>query len=237
MGTFQTALSALHATSTAIDAVGNNLANINTTGFKRSDVAFQDIINSVGGSPNQQTGAGVGLPQMNRQFSQGSVSNTGNALDAAVQGNGMFVIKPGATANQPGAALQYTRDGRFHVSSTGFLVTSNGAAVQGWNADALSGTIDTTSGVADIAIPAGTVVPAVATTTLDVSANFDSAAAEGKALSIPLQIFDSLGGAHQFTLKVTKSATASTWDLTLSTTDPTVQDGDDLTSKLDRDSE
>ena len=232
MGTFQTALSALKATSTAIDAVGNNLANINTTGFKRSDVAFQDIINSVGGSPGQQTGAGVAPPTMNKQFSQGSVSNTNGALDAAVQGNGMFVIKPSNLADAPGTALQYTRDGRFHVSPDGLLVTATGARVQGWNADPSTGTVDTTTGVMDIAIPAGTVVPAVATTTLDISANFDASAAEGKALTIPLQIFDALGGAHQFTLKATKSATANTWDLTLSTTDPTVQNGADLTSTL-----
>jgi len=236
MGTFQTALSALKAASTAIDAVGNNLANINTTGFKRSDVAFQDMINSVGSSANQHTGAGVGMPSVNKQFSQGSVANTGNALDAAVQGNGMFVIKPGPLASAPGAALQYTRDGRFHVSSSGLLVTTNGARVQGWNADPSTGTIDSSSAVTDLAIPAGTVVPPVATTSLDISANFDAAAAEGKSLSIPLQLFDSLGGGHQFTLKATKSATANTWDLTLSTTDPSVQDGDDLTSKLSADS-
>jgi flagellar hook protein FlgE len=92
--------------------------------------------------------------------------------------------------------------------------------------------VDTSAGVTDIAIPAGTVVPPVATTTLDISANLDAASAEGKTLSIPLQFFDALGGGHQFTLKATLSATANTWDLTLSTTDPTVQDGGDLTSKL-----
>jgi flagellar hook protein FlgE len=232
MGTFQTALSALKASSTAIDAVGNNLANINTTGFKRSDVAFQDMINSVGGSADQQTGVGVGLPSVNRQFSQGSVANTGNALDAAIQGNGMFVLKPGLLSSAPGSALQYTRDGSFHVSSSGLLVTNGGARVQGWNADPATGTVDTTGAVTDIAIPAGTVVPPVATTSLDISANMDAASAQGKSLSIPLQFFDSLGGGHQFTLKATKSATANSWDLTLSTTDPTVQGGADLTSTL-----
>jgi flagellar hook protein FlgE len=104
--------------------------------------------------------------------------------------------------------------------------------VQGWNADPAIGTIDPTAAVTDIAIPTGTVIPPVPTTTLDISANFDAASAEGKALSIPLQFFDSLGGGHQFTLKATRSATGNTWDLSLSTTDPTVQDGDDLTSKL-----
>ncbi|MEO8099788.1 MAG: flagellar hook protein FlgE [Acidobacteriota bacterium] len=232
MGTFQTALSALKASATAIDAVGNNLANINTTGFKRSDVAFQELIKSVGGSPAEQTGGGVGMPSVSRQFSQGSVGNSGNALDAAIQGNGMFVINSSASTSAPGSALEYTRDGRFHVSPGGLLVTASGAKVQGWNVDPTTGKVDTAGALTDISIPVGTVIPAVATTSFDISANLDASSAEGKSLSIPLQIFDSLGGGHQFTLKATRSATANTWDLTLSTTDPTVQDGADLSSKL-----
>jgi len=236
MGTFQAALSALKASSTAIDAVGNNLANINTTGFKRSDVSFQDLINGVGGSPTQQTGAGVRLPMVNRQFSQGIVSNTNGSLDAAIQGNGLFVIRPGSLPSTSQSALEYTRDGRFHVSSSGLLVTANGARVQGWNVDPTTGRIDSTTAITDITIPVGTVIAPVPTTSLDISANFDAAAPAGTSLSIPIQVFDALGGGHQFTLRATKSSTANQWDLSLSTTDPTVQDGDDLSSKLSVDS-
>lgn len=232
MGTFQTALSALKASSTAIDAVGSNLANINTTGFKRSDVAFQDLIASVGATSSQPTGAGVGLATVNRQFSQGSISNSENSLDAAIQGNGLFVIKPGPLNIPSSDAFQYTRDGHFRVSSAGLLVTSNGATVQGWNVDQATGKVITSSAATDLEIPTGTIVPPVTTTSLDISANFDATAAQGDSINIPIQVYDPLGGGHQLTLTATRGATANSWDLTLSTTDPTIQNGSNLTSTL-----
>lgn len=232
MGTFQTALSALKASATAIDSVGNNLANINTTGYKRTDVAFSDLIKSVAASPSQQIGAGVSIPSTSKQFSQGTVSGTNGLLDAAIRGNGFFVLKPGGAASAPDSNVLYSRDGRFHVASNGDLVNVNNAKVQGWNVDPLTGKVDTSTTVNDITIPIGAVSPAVATSSLDISANFDATAAAGTTVNIPLQIFDALGGAHQFTLTATKATTANSWELKLSTTDPTVEGGDDLTSNL-----
>ena len=91
---FSTALSALNADTTAIDVVGNNLANLNTTGFKDSNVDFSSLMaEQLGaGSSNGQVGMGVGQVIAVQDFSQGTISSTGGALDAAIQGNGFFVV-------------------------------------------------------------------------------------------------------------------------------------------------
>src|SRR5882672_5544156 len=92
---FSTALSALNATSTAIDVVGNNLANLNTPGFKPSTMIFSDMVSqSLGaGQGGTQVGFGTGVPLTFRQFSQGSIQQTNGALDAAIQGSGFFVVQ------------------------------------------------------------------------------------------------------------------------------------------------
>jgi flagellar hook protein FlgE len=92
---FSTALSALAAQSTAIDVVGNNLANLNTPGFKTSVVTFHDLVTqSLGaGLGDTQVGFGVGTPITLREFTQGAIQTTGGPLDAAIQGDGFFVIQ------------------------------------------------------------------------------------------------------------------------------------------------
>src|SRR4051812_6971175 len=104
---FSTALSALGATSTAIDVVGNNLANLNTTGFKNSTVSFHDLVTqSLGaGLGETQVGFGTAPPTTLRQFTQGAVQASNGPLDAAIQGDGFFVVKNSGTN-----ATLYTRD-------------------------------------------------------------------------------------------------------------------------------
>jgi flagellar hook protein FlgE len=108
---FSTALSALAAFSTAIDVVGNNLSNLNTPGFKTSVVSFHDLVTqSLGaGLGDTQVGFGVGTPITLRQFSQGAIQTTGGTLDAAIQGDGFFVIQG------PNQSVEYTRGGNLQV--------------------------------------------------------------------------------------------------------------------------
>jgi flagellar hook protein FlgE len=231
MGSFQTALSSLKAAATAIDTVGNNLANINTTGFKRSSSTFADVMNSVGSSPEHQVGSGVGIPSNNRVFGQGTITSTGDALDAAIQGSGFFVIRP---ENAASSAFEYTRDGHFRVSSTGLLVTATGARVQGWNLDPATGKVDTSTTPTDISVPVGSIIPATPTSSMNISANLDATTAPNGSFSVPLQFFDALGGAHEFTLTLTKDATtANKWNLDLTTTDSTVDTTSPLKGLLD----
>src|SRR5215831_15286640 len=133
---FSTALSALNATSTAIDVVGNNLANLNTPGFKTSQVCFRDLVTqSLGaGLGETQVGFGTGQPLTVRQFTQGAVQTSSGLLDASIQGDGFFVLK-----DQSGNTV-YTRAGNFQADKHGNLLTSTGAQVQGWmTADPVTG--------------------------------------------------------------------------------------------------
>src|SRR5215813_9989973 len=125
---FSTALSALNATSTAIDVVGNNLANMNSPGFKASDVCFRDLVTqSLGaGLGDTQVGFGTGQPLTVRQFTQGAIQTSSGLLDAAIQGDGFFVLK-----NQAGNTT-YTRAGNFQADRDGHLLTDTGDKVQGW---------------------------------------------------------------------------------------------------------
>src|ERR1700754_591230 len=108
---FSTALSALSAHSTAIDVIGNNLANLNTPGFKASVVSFHALVTqSLGaGLGETQVGFGVGTPVTLRQFSQGAIQSTGGPLDVAIQGDGFLVVKADS------GATQYTRGGNLQV--------------------------------------------------------------------------------------------------------------------------
>jgi flagellar hook protein FlgE len=230
MGSFDTALSALQAYTSAINAVGNNLANMNSTGFKNSDINFQDVMGSVSG--NTQIGNGVQSPTTEANFSQGTDSTTTNPLDAAIQGNGFFLLTPaGSTGTVSPSSYEYTRDGSFQVGSDGTLQASDGSNVQGWSIDPTTGQVNTSGAIGNITIPTGTTLPPVATSTLDISANLNASAAVGDTLAVPITVYDSEGGSHQLTLTMTNTA-ANTWSLSLSSTDPSIQNGSNLNSLL-----
>src|SRR5690349_5571733 len=97
---FSTALSALKANSTAINVVGNDLANLNTVGYKADTFAFHDMVSEVMDSSKIDGGAGVSSVQTIRQFTQGAVLPTSGTFDAAISGNGFFLLK-----NQTGQTL------------------------------------------------------------------------------------------------------------------------------------
>src|SRR5580704_5316183 len=119
MSSFFTALSGLSADTTALDVVGDNLANMNTQGFKSNNISFEDALNEVNAS--LQIGGGVGATGTQRDFTQGNLQSTGQPLDAAIQGNGFFVVQDPSSGQ-----TQYTRDGGFNLNSTGQLVTAAG---------------------------------------------------------------------------------------------------------------
>ncbi len=205
---FTTALSALNATSTAVDIVGNNLANLNTVGYKANNVQFADLMTQqLGGSATlTETAFGVGPAQAVRQFTQGAIQQTAGGLNAAIQGNGFFVV-----TNSDNQTL-YTRAGNFSLDASGTLRTASGAYVQGWNAT--GGVVNTNAAVGNILVPMNGVLPAIATTSMSVTVNLNAAGEVGKdsgTFSAPIQIVDSLGGIHTLTATFTKTA-ANQWD-------------------------
>jgi len=196
---FTTALSALNADTTAIDVVGNNLANLNTTGFKASTVDFSDLMaEQLGaGSGDSQVGLGVGQVATLQNFSQGSITNTGVALDAAIQGNGFFVIKD-SNNNQ-----LYTRDGTFQLDANGMLQTVTGQNVQGWMA--VNGVVNPNGPTSNITVPVGSTIAPSATANMSMGVNLNSATAVNGTFSAPIQVYDSLGQAHTLTATFTET--------------------------------
>ncbi len=206
---FSTALSALNATSTAVDVVGNNLANLNTPGFKTNVVYFRDLVTqSLGaGLGETQVGFGTGRPLTIRQFTQGAIQSSTGLLDAAVQGDGFFVAK-----NAQGNTL-YTRAGNFQVDDAGNLKTNTGELVQGWtNVDTTTGVLDTNGAIGDIVVPVGAAKQPIASTqfTLDLNLNSAAAADDTSKFSDTIKTYDSLGTSHVLTVHFQKTA-ANQW--------------------------
>jgi flagellar hook protein FlgE len=217
---FSAALSALSANTTAIDVVGNNLANLSTTGFKASTVSFQDLVTeSLGaGLGETQVGFGVGTPLTTRQFTQGALQSTGGVDDAAIQGGGFFIL------SDPTGAQEFTRAGNFNVDANGNLLSASGAAVQGWTT--VNGVLNTNGPITNIKVPIGTLQPPVASTQFSASMNLNAAATVGSTnatFSSPVTVYDSLGTSHVLTVTFTETA-GSTWDYSVSIP------GQDLTS-------
>jgi flagellar hook protein FlgE len=217
---FSTALSALDAQATAIDVVGNNLANLNTPGFKASTCAFQDMMSQVlgGGYGDTQVGFGVGRPTTIREFTQGTIQTTSGNLDAAINGDGFFVVR------DAGGSQLYTRAGNLQVDKVGNLVTATGEKVQGWTA--ANGTIETTGAIGNIVVPVGALHGPAATKNVSVDLNLNAAAQSGSAdgtFSTTMDVYDSLGVSHSLTFAFTKSTTANQWDYSISVPDSDLQ--------------
>jgi flagellar hook protein FlgE len=124
LGTLTSSVSALDSFTTGLDTIGNNISNINTTGFKGSNVSFADTF----------SGLGTQVSSVSTSFAQGALSSTGNVTDLGVSGNGYFIVQDPAN---PGA-FYATRDGQFHFDSKGYLVNQQGYQVMGLTGSGLS---------------------------------------------------------------------------------------------------
>jgi flagellar hook protein FlgE len=197
MSGFSTALSGLLANTTALNVTGDNLANMNTQGFKANSVHFEDAM--LQASESLQVGAGVSSTNTTRSFLQGGITNTGGNMDAAIQGNGFFVINDVSSG-----ATQYTRDGTFSLNAQGQLVTKSGSFVQGWSA--VNGVLNASGATSAITVPLLSALPPVATTTMSINANLNANAQVDDTFSVPVQVVDSLGQPHTLTVKFTNTA-------------------------------
>lgn len=191
----------LKSHQTRMDVIGNNIANVNTTGFKSSRVTFQDTMNqtlvgtsaataSRGGTNAQQIGLGVGVGSIDTIMTNGSTETTNKNTDMAISGAGFFVVNDGNSA-------YYTRNGAFSFDEKGtYGMPGSGLKVQGWTADA-SGVLNTTGATTDIVIPTDSSMAAKVTTTANYSKNLSADSgktkiatmtitfANGKTLTVP----------------------------------------------------
>ncbi len=232
-----------------MDVLGNNISNVNTIGFKKSRVNFQDILSQTmsgaaaptaekGGVNPKQVGLGMTIASIDKIFSQGSLQTTGLNLDLAIQGDGFFVVKKGDEQF-------YTRAGAFGLDKFGTLVNpANGLRVQGWMAVKTGGdyVIDTTGPLQDIVIPIGGKDPAKATTVIKYKSNLNSETPllpvgrtptekERLAATVTTNIdaYDSKGNIHQVTVTFTRvRGQKNTWLMTAN-----VEGADPATQILD----
>ena len=210
MGSFSSPLSGLTAAQQQLQSVSNNLANINTDGYKDQTLSFSDVFSQAGslngsGDP-VQTGSGVAVASSDTNFTEGTVSSTGTASNMAISGNGFFVT-------QDAKGLQdYTRSGDFTTNNSGQIVTPNGELLLGY--PAVNGVVNTSAALQPLLV--GNVTsPALASTTMQITANLDADATVGTTASSSLPVYDSLGTAH--TLSVTYTMTApNTWSYNVS---------------------
>jgi flagellar hook protein FlgE len=217
-----TAISGMNANGTSLSVISDNIANMNTIGFKKSVVAFGDILSQTlsGVNGTYQVGRGVMVENVKPIFTSGQLESTTNVLDLAIDGDGFFIVKDnGSTV--------YTRAGQFSVDKDGKIVSSNGSVLQGFIADS-SGNI--TGAVGDLSIKSSQ-LQAAQTTQVQVSLNLDAKEpiqispftldANGDGIkndpinynySTSIAVYDSLGTQHSLTLYFVKTA-ANTWDI------------------------
>lgn len=206
MASFSIPLTGLNADSTALNTIANDLSNMNTTAFKSQTTHFADLfyqqMGFAGSGDPIQVGAGTKVSTNETDFTQGSVSSTGNSTDVAINGNGFFVVDSGQ------GSIEYTRAGNFSLTSTGNLVTSNGFNVLGY--PAVNGVVNTNAPLAPLNIPIGQVQQPQATTTMSMTTNLNSAAGS-PAFPAQEKIYDSLGEPHILTVTYTQTG-VNQWD-------------------------
>ena len=196
-------VSGLQAHQIAMDVEGNNIANVNTYGFKYNRANFADILSQtprvatapqgqLGGQNAMQIGLGTTINSTTRIFSQGTLTSTDKQTDLALQGNGFFVVSPDG-----GTTRYYTRNGDFVRDKAGNFVNNSGYIVQGWTRDEETGTIDSTGPIKNIVIKEGLTTPARATTEVKIKGNLDSGNSIGQR-STPIYALDSVAGGRDF---------------------------------------
>lgn len=206
MPSFSIALTGLEANSVALNTIGNNLANLNTTAFKKQTANFADLyyqtLGSSGANSPLQVGIGTRVSSIDTDFAQGNLNSTSSSTDMAINGNGFFVINNQGTQ-------ELTRTGNFQLSATGDLITSDGLAVLGYPAS--SGVVNVNTALVPLNIPTGNTQLPEATSNFSITAGLNSSSLDGTTFPDSTTMYDSLGNSHNVTMTFTKTA-ANTWN-------------------------
>src|SRR3954468_22016412 len=219
------AISGLRAHQTKMDVTGNNIANVNTVGYKSSTTVFQDTLSQVikaggqpaadrGGTNPAQVGLGVKVAGVTTNWTQGATQSTGRSTDFMIEGDGFFVTRAG-TENI------YTRAGSFDFDGSGKLVTPDGKILQGWMADA-NGVVNPNGPIGDLSVPYGQLVNPSQTTSGVVQGNLPATAATGDSVQTGITMYDSQGVPQKVFYNFTKLAAANSWEVDVVHEDGTV---------------
>ncbi|CAM2148879.1 MULTISPECIES: flagellar hook protein FlgE [Paraburkholderia] len=218
---YQQGLSGLAASSNDLDVIGNNIANANTVGFKQSTAQFADVYaNTIATSVNTQIGLGAALSEVQQNFSQGTITTTGQALDVAINGNGFFQMSNNGT-------VTYSRNGVFQLNKSGYITDAAGNDLMGYAADS-TGVVNTAQTV-PIQVPTTNIAP-VTTSNITAQVNLNAQSTTPTATpfsetdsntynySTSVTAYDSLGGKQQVNMYFVKDATSGQWDVYAGTT-------------------
>lgn len=210
MPQFSIPLSGLTASSAAMSTIANNLANLNTVGYKGSHTQFSDLfyqtVGTSGSGDPVQIGAGTAVDSTATDQTAGSIESTGVPTDVAIMGDGYFVVQQNGTS-------EYTRAGNFTVDSSGNFSTQDGDQVMGFAA--VNGVIPPGAALTPLQINKGQINPPAATTDVRLTTNLDASAAAGTPYSTPVTVYDSLGTAHVLSFNFQKTG-ANSWSYNLS---------------------
>jgi flagellar hook protein FlgE len=212
MASFSIPLSGLDASSSELNVIGNNLANLNTDGYKDETLNFGDIFFQAQGASGNgdpiQIGSGVSVEDTSSNFANGAPTSTGVVSNMALQGNGFFVVETSS------GGLNYTRNGDFTTNSSGQLVDANGDLVMGY--PAVNGVVSQGAPLAPINVNSAETIPAVATTSFSANTNLQSGSPVGTVYNgTPITIYDSLGTPQTLDISYTNTGT-NTWSYSVS---------------------
>ncbi len=224
MRSMMSGISGLRNHQTAMDVIGNNIANVNTSGFKASRVLFKQVFantmanatapnsdTGMGGTDPMQVGMGCGISSIDMLYTEGNIERTDNPLDVSIDGNGLFIIKEGDSS-----PFTFTRSGAFGVDKKGNLKTASGALVCGWQrkleTDDVSGETKfaTTMDVEPINIFRDIyngnkqIIEPQATTAVVLSGNINANSEAGTTVGVPLTLYDNYGNEIEATMTLTK---------------------------------
>ncbi len=206
MPSFSIALTGLQANSVALNTIGNNLANLNTSAYKKQDAQFADLfyqtIGESGANAPIQVGIGTRIDTIDTNFSQGTLTSTTDPANLALNGDGFFVVQ------KQNGAPQLTRDGSFRLDGSGNLITAEGASVMGY--PVVNGAVAQNAPLQPILIPVGATQLPKASSNFSFTAGLDSTAATGAAVNAQATLYDSLGQGHSLTFTFTKTG-SNTW--------------------------
>jgi len=201
-------ISGLRSHQQMLDVTGNNIANVNTVGFKSSSTVFQDTLSQmtqgaggpqtgIGGTNPAQIGLGVQVAGVSTNFAQGSAQATGKATDLMISGDGFFVTRLGNDT-------VYSRAGAFDFDADGRLVTADGKIVQGY--PAANGVVNEGGQLTDIVLPLDAAAPAVRTTTAGVTGNLPSETPVDGTRVREATVYDAAGEKHTLSLTYTRTS-------------------------------
>jgi flagellar hook protein FlgE len=208
-------ISGLRSHQTMMDVTGNNIANVNTAGFKSSQTLFQDTLSQLlqgaaaptveqGGTNPAQVGLGTRVAGISTNFGQGAAQTTGRSTDLMISGDGFFVV-------DNGNETLYTRAGSFSFDAGGRLVTTDGSLVQGWGST--GGVVDTNGPLGPLTLPIGVLLPPAGTTTVTMGGNLPADTTSTNPVTTAIDVYDAQGTARTVSVQYTK-VSPTQWSVT-----------------------